>query len=211
MKLGMRIFAWVSVALGVSCLTSCQHTLVKPNSMPVYYSDSGFVNLLPTTAMPGTIDEAQHLEGTFRKMKSPGNSLADTSTTTFSGDVWVRANDTILSVVFFSGFGTTIAELTYAKDSVSFVSSVIDVEKMKAEYVIADLQTCFYPFEALKNNFEQSGFTFTEKRLSDESQDFERELSENGKTILRVTRKASEIDLVNELRQYKYHINLGSE
>ena len=117
----------------------------------------------------------------------------------------------ILSVVFFSGFGTTIAELTYAKDSVSFVSSVIDVEKMKAEYVIADLQTCFYPFEALKNNFEKSGFAFTEKRLSDESQDFERVLSENGKTILHVTRKASEIDLVNELRQYKYHINLGSE
>lgn len=113
-------------------------------------------------------------------------------------------------------FGTTVAELTYAKDSVSFVSSLIDVEKMKAEYVLADFQACFYPFETLRKNFEKSGFAFTETRgnlensASSESADFERVLSENGNVIFRIVRKSGEIVFVNELRHYEYRITLGS-
>lgn len=180
-------------------MVGCHKSMVKPGSAPVFYSDSRSVGLLPTTAMKIPIDMPQHLEGTFIK--------EDGSETSFDGDTWVRANDSILTVILFGGFGTTLAELTYVGDSVSFESSVMDVKKMKAEYVLADLQVCFYPFEALKENFEQSGFEFAEELNGD---DFVRTLSENGKSILKVEKKGSEINLVNELRHYKYHITLGS-
>jgi len=194
-------FCFTLIACFCSCLllAGCHKSLVKPGSAPVFYSDSRSVELLPTTAMKTPMDMPQHLEGTFIK--------ADGSETHFDGDTWVRANDSILTVILFGGFGTTIAELTYVGDSVSFESSVMDVNKMKAEYVLADLQVCFYPFEALKENFEQSGFGFSEEKNGD---DFVRTLSESGKTILKVEKKGSEINLVNELRRYKYHITLGS-
>lgn len=148
--------------------------------------------------MTSPIDMAQRLEGYFAK--------PDGDTSSFSGDTWVRANDSILSINLFSSFGTTIAELTYDKDSVSLSSSFIDGEKMKAEYVLADFQVCFYPFEALKKNFEQSGFEFLEVS---EGGNFERTLLENGSVILRVKKSGSEIDLVNDLRKYRYHITLS--
>lgn len=179
-------------------LVACHNALVKPGAAPVFYSDVHSVQLLPTKAMQGSIDMPQHLEGYFAKPNG--------DTSSFEGDTWVRANDTILSIHLFSGFGTTIAELTYTRDSVAFESSFMDVEKLKAEYVLADFQICFYPFEALKQNFEKSGFEFSE---TTEGSGFERVLSENGTVILKAKKTGSEIDLVNELRKYRYHITLG--
>ncbi len=214
MKLGLKIFAIVCWTFCAAFLASCHHALVKPNSAAIYYSDSKYINLLPTTAMDGSIDGIQHLDGSFAKMPTKENSNADTSTTEFSGEVWVRANDSILSITLMGSFGVTIAELTYANDSVSFASSVIDVEKMKPEYVLSDFQACFYPFDALHKNFEKFGFDFDELRTAGSGEpppDFERTLTDNGKVILRIVRKANEIYLVNELRHYKYHITLGSD
>lgn len=216
MKLDSKILVLVCLMLCCVCATSCHHALVKSESTPIYYSDSKFVNLLPTQAMVGSIDEVQHMEGSFSKGME--KSQSDTSSTTFSSEVWVRANDTILSVVLFGSFGTTLAELTYAHDSIHFSSSVMDVEKMKAEYVLADLQACFYPFEVLQKNFEKAGFLFVEKRpgVSDgttstgDNEAFERLLTENGNVIFRIVRKGNEINFVNELRHYQYHITLGN-
>lgn len=194
-----RAFLLVTVCLCSLYLAACHKAVVKPNSTaPVYYSDNRSINLLPTSVMTNPIDMAQRLEGYFAK--------PDGDTSSFSGDTWVRANDSILSINLFSSFGTTIAELTYDKDSVSLSSSFIDGEKMKAEYVLADFQVCFYPFEALKKNFEQSGFEFLEVS---EGGNFERTLLENGSVILRVKKSGSEIDLVNDLRKYRYHITLS--
>ncbi len=237
MKLDLKILTFVCLILCGLSLTSCHRALVTSNSTPVYYSDSKFINLLPTQAMVGSIDELQHMEGTLSK-GAVSDSRTDTSSTSFNSDVWVRANDTVLSIVLFGSFATTIAELTYAHDSIHFESSLMDVEKMKAEYVIADLQACFYPFEALQKNFAGAGFTFTENRelitdlsaIADSSAadssvvadtlavanttsdlDFERVLTDDGITIFRIVRKGNEIDFVNELRHYKYHITLSSD
>lgn len=214
MNLGLKFFAIACWTMCAAFFASCHHALVKPNSAAIYYSDSKYIHLLPTTSMEGSIDGIQHLDGTFSKSFSQENPNADTSTTAFSGEVWVRANDSILSITLMGSFGVTIAELTYANDSVSFASSVIDVEKMKPEYVLADFQACFYPFDALHKNFDKFGFDFDELRTAGSGEpppDFERTLTDNGKVILRIVRKANEIELVNELRHYKYHITLGSD
>ena len=185
----------------VLLLVACSRSNVKPGTAPVYYSDTRSVALLPTTAMTEKLDMPQHLRGEFTQQ--------DGSMKSFEGDSWVRANDSVLSIMLFSGFGTTIAEITYGKDSLHFESSVMDVEKMKAEYVLADFQVCFYPYKALKDNFEAAGFVFEEARGT--AHDFVRTLKDGNTLVLTAQRKGKEITLVNSLRHYSYHITLGEE
>ena len=182
-------------------LVGCSRSNVKPGTAPVYYSDNRSVALLPTAAMTEKLDMSQHLRGEFTQQ--------DGSLKSFEGDSWVRANDSVLSIMLFSGFGTTIAEITYGKDSLHFESSVMDVEKMKAEYVLADFQVCFYPYKALKDNFEAAGFVFEETRGI--ALDFVRTLKDGNTLVLTAQRKGKEITLVNSLRHYSYHITLGED
>ena len=190
-------------------LVGCGSSNVKPGTAPVYYSDSRSVELLPTAAMTDPIDMPQHIAGNFTK--------PDGSTDSFEADSWVRANDSILSITMFTGFGTTLGEITYERDSVKAESSVLDVTKMKAEYLVADFQVCFYPFVALKENFEKAGFTFVESRDASAdgdvlaAGDYVRTLKEGNRVILVATKKAREVSLVNELRKYSYRITLGDK
>ena len=182
-------------------LVACHNTHQVPGTSPVFYSDGRAVSLLPTSAMTLRIDMPQRIEGNFVK--------PDGSNDSFEADSWVRANDSVLSITLFTGFGTTLGEITYARDSVKAESSVMDVAKLKTEYLVADFQICFYPFDALRKNFEQAGFTFSETRSGDA--DFVRTLSDNGKTILTARKSGREIHLENVLRRYSYHITLGEE
>lgn len=179
------------------CLFACHGTSVRPGLQPIYYTDERSVQLLPTESMQGSIDMMQHLEGRFVK---------GADTTSFEGDTWVLANDTILSIHLFSPFGTTVAELAYAKDSIVFKSSFMDAEKLKPEYVLADFQVCFYPYEALQKNFKKNGFNFVE---TSNGKNFERTLYENGRMILMVKKTGNEIRFSNKLRNYMYLITLG--
>ena len=139
--------------------------------------------------MTEPIDMPQHIAGSFTK--------PDGSTDSFEADSWVRANDSILSITMFTG--------------VKAESSVLDVTKMKAEYLVADFQVCFYPFAALKENFEKAGFTFVESRDVSAAGDYVRTLKVGDRVILVATKKAREVSLVNELRKYSYRITLGDK
>ena len=182
-------------------LVACHNARQVPGTAPIYYSDERSVSLLPTAAMTQSIDMPQRIEGKFKK--------PDGSTDSFEADSWVRANDSVLSITLFTGFGTTLGEITYSRDSLKAESSVMDVAKFKTEYLVADFQICFYPFGALQKNFEQSGFSFAETRSGSDNADFVRTLSENGKVILTATKTGRDLNLVNELRGYSYHITLG--
>ena len=182
-------------------LVACHNTHQVPGTSPVFYSDGRAVSLLPTSAMTLRIDMPQRIEGNFVK--------PDGSNDSFEADSWVRANDSVLSITLFTGFGTSLGEITYDSYSVKAESSVMDVAKLKTEYLVADFQICFYPFDALRKNFEQAGFAFSETRSGDA--DFVRTLSDNGKTILTARKSGREIHLENVLRRYSYHITLGEE
>ncbi len=184
-------------------LFGCHNAREVPGTSPIYYSDKRAVSLLPTSSMTRSIDMPQRIEGRF--------TGPDGSTDSFEADSWVRANDSVLSITLFTGFGTTLGEITYAHDSLKAESSVMDVSKFKTEYMVADFQVCFYPFEALQKNFESVGFAFSETRTGNAPTDFVRTLSENGKLILTATRQGGELNLVNHLRSYSYHITLGEE
>ena len=181
-------------------LVGCSRSNVKPGTAPVYYTDDRSVELLPTASMTETLDMPQHIAGKFTK--------PDGSTDSFEADSWVRANDSILSIMF-TGFGTTLGEITYERDSVKAESSVMDVAKLKAEYLIADFQLCFYPYQALKENFEKFGFAFDETRGT--ALDYVRTLKDGNTLVLTAQRKGKEITLVNNLRHYSYSITLGDK
>ena len=182
-------------------LVACHNMHQVPGTSPVFYSDGNAVSLLPTSSMTEGIDMPQRIEGRFVK--------PDGSTDSFEADSWVRANDSVLSITLFTGFGTTLGEITYARDSVKAESSVMDVAKIKTEYLIADFQICFYPFDALRKNFEQAGYVFTETRSGAGNTDYVRTLADNGKTLLTARKSGTEIHLENVLRGYSYHITLG--
>ncbi len=168
---------------------SSQRSLVG-SSARIFYSDERSVPLISPRENTLFTEENQHLSGTF----------GDRS---FSAESWMLLNDSVIHVMLFGNIGNTLAELVYTKDSVSFESSVMDVSKVKPEYILADIQFCYYSKEVLERNFSAAGFSFVEERERDV---LTRKLLENGRPILRMERTANRISLKNELRNYSYLI-----
>ena len=105
--------------------------------------------------------------------------------------------------MLFGDFGNTIAELIYTEDSIHFESSWMDVKKIGPEYILSDIQFCYYPKEALERNFSKAGFSFVEEKRENV---LVRKLFERGVPILEMERTEKKISLKNELRHYAYSI-----
>ena len=118
----------------------------------------------------------------------------------------MRVNDSLLSLVLFSSFGNTLAEVTYTRDSIRFNSTVMDMGKIKAEYIVADIQLCYYDMAVLKPHFESYGFTLTE--TTDEGTII-RKLSKGNTDILTIRKTGNTIELNNSLRHYSYTVTGG--
>jgi len=119
-------------------------------------------------------------------------------------EAWVIANDTILSVTLFGSMGATIGEVSYTSDSLFFSSRLMDTEKIKPQYIIADFQLCFYETEKVREVIEASNLEFEETTQGDESQ---RVISSGGKKIITIERNKQGIHLTNHLRGYEYRIH----
>ncbi len=177
----------VGAVLAVGC--SSRRALVG-SSARIFYSDARSVSLISPRENTFLAEENQHLSGNF----------GDRS---FSAESWMLLSDSIIHVMLFGNIGNTIAELVYTEDSISFRSSVMDARKIKPEYILADIQFCYYPKEALERNFSSAGFSFVEERRGNV---LTRKLQENETPILRMERTANRIFLKNELRNYSYSI-----
>lgn len=185
----------VKLILPVFCvfMIACHNSNVSVSTSPVYYTDDSAIQLPPLSSNKVTIDAPQHIEGTYGEKS-------------FSMDGWMRMNDTLLNVILFSSFGNTLAEIKFTRDSISFESSMMDSKKFKAEYIIADIQLCFFEMSVLKPHFDSYGFTLTESR---EGNVTVRQLSKDGTKILTVEKNGDTTKLVNTLRNYTYTITIG--
>lgn len=186
-KFRKLFFLLVGALLVVGC--SSERAFVG-NSARIFYSDERSVPLISPEKNSFSVEENQHVSGRF----------GDRS---FSAESWMRINDSTIHLMIFGNIGNTLAELVYTEGSVSFKSSLIDGEKIKPEYILADIQFCYYPKEALERNFLPAGFSFVERRQGNVQV---RELLENGRLILKMERTSSRIFLKNELRNYSYSI-----
>jgi hypothetical protein len=187
-------FRWIGLLLGVSILLLCSCTKASRGGhleSPVYLTDTQRIYLLPPSAMGTPVDGAQRIE-----------AIHNGETSLF--EAWVMANDTILSVTLFGSMGATIAEVNYTSDSLFFSSRIMDTEKIKPQYIIADFQLCFYETEKVRKVIEASHLEFEETIQGDESR---RIISTEGKKIITIERNKNEIHLTNHLRGYEYRIH----
>lgn len=186
-KFRKLFFLLVGALLVVGC--SSERAFVG-NSARIFYSDERSVPLISPEKNSFSVEENQHVSGRF----------GDRS---FSAESWMRINDSTIHLMIFGNIGNTLAELVYTEDSVSFKSSLIDGEKIKPEYILADIQFCYYPREVLERHFRNAGFSFVEERQGDV---LTRKLLENETLILKMEKTAKRILLKNELRNYSYSI-----
>ena len=127
---------------------SCTTTKIESKFSPVFVTNSSKYELLPPTAMRGSIEELQRMEAFFGK-----NHI--------EADIYVIANEDQLSMILMSEFGTTVASLFYDDENLDFESTLFP-KKFKPEYIVADFQFCLYDEEALKTALKKSGVDFEE-------------------------------------------------
>lgn len=183
----------ISLALFCVFFCSCHNSNKTLSTSPVYYTDNDAVQLVGMASNHVAIDAPQHIEGTHDKK-------------TFSMDGWFRMNDSLMNIILFSGFGNTLAEIKYTSDTIVFESSMMDAKKFKAEYIVADIQLCFFEMSVLKPHMEAYGFSLTETKDGDLTV---RELKKDGKLIISIQKIGQETKLTNSLRNYSYTITTG--
>lgn len=184
----LRKLAPVLLAFALSACTS--HSVVAKNAAKVYYSDSRYIQLIDPQESKIAVEENQQMTGSYGEKK-------------FSGESWMLLNDTTVHMMLFSSMGNTIAELVYTKDSLAFNSKWMNAEKMKPEYIVADIQFCYYPAQVLEKNFRAAGFSFVENQ---QGEVLFRTLSDGETLILKMEKNGNKIFLENVLRHYSYQI-----
>ncbi|MCF0214861.1 MAG: DUF3261 domain-containing protein [Fibrobacteraceae bacterium] len=193
----MKFFWVLSTVLPFLLLASCTSKSIRSHFAPVYLTNDKSISILPVNATAHLGQSTQHLEGQYGEKS-------------FTADAYIDASDSSFDIFIASGFGTTLAQLRYTQDSVSFTSSVFDTKKMQAEYVIADFQICFADAQLLKNHFASFGLTFEETPGGNPAaQDFERKIYDDKNLIMTVTKKNNQLKLINSLRNYSYLITVS--
>jgi hypothetical protein len=138
--------------------------------------------------MPGTIDMAQRMEGRYRDE-------------TFFLDIFTKASGTGVDIVGLDSMGTQVFDLSYSKQNGIRMDSAFGKGRLAPEYVIADFQFAYYPFEAVRTALTARGAGFEER---DENGARIRLLSWRGREILRIIRESGGLRVVNSLRGYSY-------
>ena len=134
-------FIFVSIFL-ISCATSRFDSAFSP----VYLTNSSQYALLPTEAMDGNLDGIQRM-------------CADFGGTVFDFTVYAISDSTQLSMTILNEFGTTMGNLFYDGSNLDFDSAVFP-KNLKAEYIVADFQLCFYKVDELKTALSKIGLEF---------------------------------------------------
>ncbi|MDR1759515.1 MAG: DUF3261 domain-containing protein [Fibrobacter sp.] len=185
-------FFWSLIAVGIvwgmfGCRSVSQ---LRVNEHPVYLTDEHFFSLLPPSEIETPFEGAQHLQGKY------GDSE-------FEMEAWIKASDSLISIHVFNALGGTFAEIFYTEDSLTFSSRILDTEKQRPEYVIADFQLCYYRAGALKKNLETAGFIFEVHR---EGNTETRLLKSGEKTVITIRKTPGELYYKNLWRGYEYRI-----
>ena len=122
--------------------------------------------------------------------------------------VYAVADSSVLSMILFGEFGSTLGTLEYNGEAIFFESSVLP-ENLKAEYIVADFQFCLYDFEKVRDELSKSSLDFVREQTADGET---RKILSKGKLVSLVTKSARLIKYENFLRGYSYTLTaLDSE
>jgi hypothetical protein len=180
----MAVFLFFSLA---ACKTEPK---VSPYP-PVAVTDRARFFLLPPSAIETTLDMPQQVSGRYGEQE-------------FIMDTWVQANERGITIALFNAFGAEVGYLIYADEAVSFFSSVFPAA-LKAEYIVADFQFCFYRVDLLSQELKDSGLKLiVEIRDGLEESAEVRTIMSGKKPVVEIIKTKSAVSLTNFLRGYSY-------
>ena len=174
----------VSLVCGLICFCSCATGVKYREDRPhAYLTDTSSFILLPTGAVGKSMDMAQRISASYQGRD-------------FFMMAWVKADETVIEMTLLSEMGTTIGELSYRDELISFSSEVFPAS-LKPEYIIADFQLCFYDTVLLARALKNCG-------LDMESSGSARRVLRGKNLIYEIEKNNEEVRLTNHLRGYAY-------
>ena len=151
----------------------------------MYLTNESQFFLLPPSGIEKSMDMPQQLTASYGGSDYFVNS-------------WLKADETGIEMSLFSDFGTNLAELTYREGEISF-SSLVLPKSLKPEYIVADLQLCFYKPALLGPALQQCGLVL-------ETPGNKRRILKGNDLIIEIEKSQTTVKLVNHLRGYTYTV-----
>jgi hypothetical protein len=186
----------------VSCAGGVKNAADAPGVVTL--GEQGRFTLLDPQYIEAPLDTAQRISGAYGKEE-------------FAVNAWVKADGGGVSMVFMSGPGMSLGEFEFSAGSVSLVSPYLP-GNIRAEYLAADFQLCYYQVEALRKALD--GLTLyagpkpmprSDARETRPIPDAQlRRIYEGDNLIIEIETGAGEIKYTNLLRNYSYTITAGA-
>lgn len=186
---------------------SCGSTKVeKPNLNKVYVTNTNKVDLLPPAALTAEIDEYQLFEATFATKDGEQKMNAT---------VYLQADSSGIDIVLLNDFGIEMGTISYDGMNAAIESNIFP-KKLKAEYILLDLQNAYIDSKILKEHYKKYKLDFDEISTNITTDDGgfsigERHISKKGKVIETISIGNGSITIKNHLRGYEYKLTKAED
>jgi len=161
---------------------------IENNYGPVYVTNSVSFKLLAPEYIEKNLDMPQRVSGAYGKNQ-------------FDVNAWVKADQTEIIMELFNDMGSSMGTLVFTGGNLSFTSSYFP-RTIKAEYVIADFQFCFFKTDALRSALGK----LILKTETDSAGNETRSIYDGNNCIIEVEKRIGLVRYTNHLRGYAYTI-----
>ena len=208
----LMIFAFSVISCSSSKIQQISQKNENSSVLPqVYITNSKKIKLLKNSEFQGNFDKIQMISGNF-----------GTQNFEFLGNLQIDSNS--LSLTILSPMGTDLGAIYFDEKGIVLDSAYFP-QNLKAEYIICDIQSAYFPAESLRENFKEAGLSFTEEIMNlsknEENVKTDDEIPQNSKNLIeknQIIRKIydknkiieeivisqNEIRISNKLRNYEY-------
>ena len=208
----LMIFAFSVISCSSSKIQQISQKNENSSVLPqVYITNSKKIKLLKNSEFQGNFDKIQMISGNFGSQNFE-----------FLGNLQIDSNS--LSLTILSPMGTDLGAIYFDEKGIVLDSAYFP-QNLKAEYIICDIQSAYFPAESLRENFRKAGLSFTEEIMNlsknEENVKTDDEIPQNSKNLIeknQIIRKIydknkiieeivisqNEIRISNKLRNYEY-------
>ncbi len=159
----------------------------------VYITDENTIGLLPPSAIGVPMESHQLLTGSFGSHDG------------FVAEAFLVADEEKLDITMISPSGQTICSILWDGKALSFSSSFVAASKIKAEYIVADMQMAFYDYAEVGKLISSARLLFRYKADGDKQN---RSVYQGTSLVWSMERDGNSISVVNHLRGYRYDIEI---